>query len=125
MTKSETGKTGENAVCEYLMNQGYSISARNYRIKGGEIDIIAVKDGFVAFVEVKSRRPDSLVSGFEAVNERKKRLVIKTASDYCMKYPSDLQPRFDIAQVTVGNGRVLGIEYIENAYDATGFNFIF
>jgi len=125
MTSSETGKTGENAVCEYLEKQGYTIAVRNYRIKGGEIDIIAVNSYFTAFVEVKSRRPDCLVTGFEAVDERKKRLIVKTASDYCMKYPSDLQPRFDIAQVTVENGRVLGIEYIENAYDTTGFNFIF
>lgn len=125
MTNAETGKIGEEYVCGYLKEMGYSILARNYRIRGGEIDIIAENGEFIAFVEVKSRRPDSFVSGFEAVGERKKGLIIKTACDYCRKNPTDLQPRFDIAQVTVGNGIVLDIDYIFNAYDTTGYDFIF
>ena len=66
-----------------------------------------------------------MVSGFEAVNKRKRGLIIKTASDYCCKHPSVLQPRFDIAEVTIDSGRVLSIDYIPNAYDTSGYNFIF
>ena len=88
MTKSETGRLGEESVCAYLTERGYNIAARNYRIKGGEIDIIAENGDFIAFVEVKARKPDSMVSGFEAVNKRKRGLIIKTASDYCCKHPS-------------------------------------
>lgn len=125
MTKSETGKLGEEAVCGYLEQRGYSISARNYRIRGGEIDIIAENGDYMAFVEVKSRKPDSLVTGFEAVNKRKRGLIIKTAGDYWMKHPSVLQPRFDVAQVIIDGGEILDIEYIENAYDTTGYNVFF
>lgn len=125
MTKSETGRLGEESVCAYLIERGYTIAARNYRIKGGEIDIIAENGDFIAFVEVKARKPDSMVSGFEAVNKRKRGLIIKTASDYCCKHPSVLQPRFDIAEVTIDSGRVLSIDYIPNAYDTSGYNFIF
>ncbi|HPY84488.1 YraN family protein [Ruminococcus sp. XPD3002] len=125
MTKSETGRLGEESVCAYLTERGYTIAARNYRIKGGEIDIIAENGDFIAFVEVKARKPDSMVSGFEAVNKRKRGLIIKTASDYCCKHPSVLQPRFDIAEVTIDSGRVLSIDYIPNAYDTSGYNFIF
>ncbi|HRR76007.1 MAG TPA: YraN family protein [Ruminococcus sp.] len=125
MTKSETGRLGEESVCAYLTERGYRIAARNYRIKGGEIDIIAENGDYLAFVEVKARRPDSLVTGFEAVNKRKRGLIIKTAADYCCKHPSMLQPRFDVAQVIVQEGRVLSIDYIPNAYDTTGYNFIF
>ncbi|HRU96150.1 MAG TPA: YraN family protein [Ruminococcus sp.] len=125
MTKSETGRLGEESVCAYLTERGYNIAARNYRIKGGEIDIIAENGDFIAFVEVKARKPDSMVSGFEAVNKRKRGLIIKTASDYCCKHPSVLQPRFDIAEVTIDSGRVLSIDYIPNAYDTSGYNFIF
>ena len=70
MTKSEIGKLGEESVCAYLKKQGYKIAARNYRIKGGEIDIVAENGDYIAFVEVKARKPDSLVTGFEAVNKR-------------------------------------------------------
>ncbi|PWJ15229.1 YraN family protein [Ruminococcus flavefaciens] len=125
MTKSEIGKLGEESVCAYLIERGYKITARNYRIKGGEIDIIAENGDYIAFVEVKSRKPDSMVSGFEAVNKRKRGLIIKTAADYCCKYPNILQPRFDVAQVIIDAGKVLSIDYILNAYDTTGYNFIF
>ncbi|MDE5771610.1 MAG: YraN family protein [Ruminococcus sp.] len=125
MTASETGKLGEEKVCAYLENLGYRIVVRNYRIRGGEIDIIAENGEYIAFVEVKSRKPDSLVSGFEAVNRRKRGLIIKTAADYCCKNPSTLQPRFDVAQVIIHDGKVNSIDYIFNAYDTTGYNFIF
>ncbi|MBO5384644.1 MAG: YraN family protein [Ruminococcus sp.] len=125
MTKSETGRLGEESVCSYLIERGYRIAARNYRIKGGEIDIIAENGDYLAFVEVKARKPESLVNGFEAVNKRKKGLIIKTAADYCYKHPNMLQPRFDVAQVIIEAGKVLSIDYIYNAYDTTGYNFIF
>ena len=125
MTNSETGKLGEEIVCKYLIERGYTIAARNYRIKGGEIDIIAENGDYIAFVEVKSRKPDSMVTGFEAVNKRKRGLIIKTAADYCCKHPNVLQPRFDVAQVIIAEGKVLSIDYITNAYDTTGYNFIF
>ncbi|MCQ2459688.1 MAG: YraN family protein [Ruminococcus sp.] len=125
MTKSEIGKLGEEYVCRYLVQNGYEIAERNYRIKGGEIDIIACDSDYIVFVEVKSRKPDSLVTGFEAINKRKKGLIIKTAADFCYKHPNQLQPRFDIAEVLIDNGKVLNIDYIKNAYDTTGYNIIF
>lgn len=125
MTRVETGRAGEAAVCAYLEKEGYRIAARNYRIKGGEIDIIAENGFYLAFVEVKTRSKDSLESGFNAVNSRKKKLIIKTAVDYCCKNPGTLQPRFDIAEVIMENGSVSSIDYIKNAYDTTGCKFIF
>ena len=125
MTRSETGKLGEEKVCEYLRKLGYTVAERNFRIKGGEIDIIAEDGTYLAFVEVKSRKPGSLVTGFEAVNKRKRGLIIKTAAEYCLRHPNMLQPRFDIAQVVIDGDKVLSIEYIQNAYDTTGYNFIF
>ena len=66
-----------------------------------------------------------MVSGFEAITERKRGLIIKTASDYCIKNPTQLQPRFDIAQVIIEGDTVLSIDYIQNAFDTTGYNYIF
>ncbi len=125
MTSCEMGKLGEEKVCEYLSGQGYRIAVRNFRIKGGEIDIIAENDFYIVFVEVKTRKPDSAVTGFEAVTKRKKGLIIRAAAEYCIRHPSGLQPRFDIAQVIVDRGKTLRIDYIENAFDTTGYNFIF
>lgn len=121
MNSVEIGCIGEEYVCSYLIKLGYEIAERNYRIKGGEIDIIAVNNEYIAFVEVKTRNPHSMVSGFDAVNKRKKGLIIKTARDFCQKHPNMLQPRYDVAQVTISGDRVLGIDYIQNAYDTTGY----
>lgn len=125
MNKTEIGKLGEEAVCSYLIDNGYNIRVKNYRIKGGEIDIIADNGDFIAFVEVKTRKPDSLVTGFEAISQRKRGLIIKTAADYCRRYPNMLQPRFDIAQVIFDGKRICSIDYIKNAFDTTGYKFIF
>ncbi len=125
MNRTEKGKLGEEAVCRYLEDLGYVITARNYRIKGGEIDIIAENADYIVFTEVKTRMPGSLASGFDAIDKRKKGLIIRAASDYCCKHPTMLQPRFDVAQVIAGEDRVFSIDYIQNAYDTTGYNFIF
>lgn len=125
MKISDTGKLGEEKVSEYLTAHGYRIVQRNFRIRGGEIDIIAENGFYIAFVEVKTRRPDSVVTGFEAVTKRKKGLLIRAAAEYCIRHPNEFQPRFDMAQVIADNGRVLRIDYIENAFDTTGYNIIF
>lgn len=119
--KRQTGRLGEDAVCAYLERQGAKILCRNFTVRGGEIDIIAQQDDFLLFVEVKTRRPDALVSGAAAVDARKQRLIIRTALQYLQKNPLDLQPRFDVAEVEYSGAFVRHIEYLEAAFDATGY----
>ncbi len=76
------GKAGEDAVCEYLKKQGSIIIKRNYRIQGGEIDIISEKDGCIAFTEVKTRKFDSFIKGSEAVTKAKTRRIIYTSEQF-------------------------------------------
>ena len=54
MDKRSIGNLGESVSCRFLQAHGYRIEARNYRKKWGEVDIIGIKDGEVAFFEVKS-----------------------------------------------------------------------
>ena len=117
MDKKELGYFGEKVVAYYLEKKGYRILKRNFTVKGGEIDIIASKDGIIAFVEVKTRAPDPMVNGFEAVTAAKKRRIIRTSERYSYRFPHDLQPRFDIVWVTVSGRKVTGFNYIENAFD--------
>lgn len=117
-SRSETGRLGEELTAYYLERSGYEILRRNFRVKGGEIDVIAAKDGVIAFVEVKTRDINALESGAEAVKNRKRSLVIKAAREYSFRYPHELQPRFDISEVTVKDGRILKFRYFDNAYSA-------
>lgn len=122
--KAYKGKLGEDYTCEMLIKHGYKIIARNYRKPCGEIDIIAVKGEFIAFVEVKTRKRNSLVSGVEAVNYKKKGKIIACADYYLAENGMDYQPRYDIAEVTVSDGeniRVVGFRYFKDAFDTTGF----
>lgn len=125
MEKSEIGRIGEELTCRYLIQHGYEIICRNYRIKGGEIDIIASDGTYLAFVEVKTRKPDSLDGGFEAVTKRKKSLIVRAACDFCTKNKNDLQPRFDIAHIIFDGLKRYRVNYIKNAFDTTGMPYIF
>ena len=63
------GNIGEDIACKYLMERGFAISERNYRKPWGELDIVAVKDKDIHFIEVKSvtvRGLPSLKSGKES-----------------------------------------------------------
>lgn len=125
MKPTELGKLGETAVCYYLEALGYQILARNFRIRGGEIDIVAARDSDLCFVEVKTRSLDSMESGLEAITERKRRLLMRAAYAYCEKYDineDDWYIRYDAAEVTAHNHRIIDIDYLENAFDETDFH---
>lgn len=117
MTKRDLGNKGEDAVCRYIEKYGYSIKARNYNCPKGEIDIIAENADTVAFIEVKARKEDCVVTGAEAVNHTKKMRIIKTAAWYTYKNPLSKQPRFDIAEVILKNDIPSAIRYYKSAFD--------
>ena len=54
--RAQLGRRGEEVAAAFLERQGYTILERNFRLRQGEIDLIAAKDETVAFVEVKTRR---------------------------------------------------------------------
>ncbi len=122
MTRRELGNKGEDAVCRYIEKYGYKIVERNFICKKGEIDIIAENDDTIAFIEVKSRKEDSMVSGVEAVNYTKKMRIIKTAAYYTYQKPLVKQPRFDIAEVILKNNIPAILRYYKSAFDMTGSN---
>ena len=114
------GNFGENHVCEFLERHGYEIVKRNFTIRGGEIDIIAMKRNLVAFVEVKTRRPDAINSGEEAITYSKRLRIIKTAEAYIEKYgQKDSAYRFDAAVVVAENDKVIKLKYYAGAFDAS------
>lgn len=121
VSKRQTGNLGEDAVCAWLERQGAEILCRNFTIRGGEIDIIAQEGEWLLFVEVKTRRPGAMQSGAAAVDLKKQQHIIRAAERYLLEHPLDLQPRFDVAEVEYSGAFVRHIEYIEHAFDATGY----
>ena len=116
------GKAGEDAVFDYLQEKGYRILARNYRKKGGEIDIIAQDGDTAVFVEVKTRKYGAMDSGTGAMTKSKMRRIIATSEEYMYEHKElDLYRRFDTAYVTVTPEKypqVLDIEYYRADFNA-------
>ena len=95
LSRRDLGGKGEDAVCSYIEKYGYRVIARNFICPRGEIDIIAENDDTVAFIEVKSRKENCMVSGIDSVGNTKKKRIIRTAAWYSYRYPLEKQPRFD------------------------------
>lgn len=106
----ELGKDGENAACNFLSEQGYTVICRNYRASHDEIDIIAKKDKYTVFVEVKTRT-DVPYTKFgrpaAAVTARKRACLARAALQY-LKDDTDKTSfyRFDVIEVIVTTDRV-------------------
>jgi putative endonuclease len=98
------GNEGERAACLYLTKQGYEVVAKNYNYKNlGEIDVIAQKDDYIVFVEVK-RRSSNLYGGpLYAISEKKKRILRKIANYYILTNKlnnSNYTYRFDLIAIS-------------------------
>ncbi len=119
-SKKLIGQWGEDQACEYLRRHGYRIIGRNYSCRFGEIDVIAAKRGFLAFVEVKLRRSDAFAEAREYVDERKQARLRSAASLWLAENETALQPRFDVIEVYGEPGmpfRSLRIRHYENAFE--------
>ncbi|MGI6499112.1 MAG: YraN family protein [Oscillospiraceae bacterium] len=113
------GNWGEEVAARYLIRKGYQIVVRQYKIRQGEIDLIAQKDEILAFIEVKLRKNDSFMRAAEAVTLRKQEKLRMAASAYCQACQTELQPRFDVIEVYAPFGektRNLQISHWEDAF---------
>ena len=83
---ADIGRLGEDKAAEFLLKNGYKILARNYRIRGGEMDIVAFKRGVLAFVEVKTRTGEAFGTPAQAVDEDKIKRFLKARKDLTEHY---------------------------------------
>lgn len=80
--KLDEGNRGEDIAAQYLIDHGYKIIARNFRIRGGEIDIIALDSDVLAFIEVKTRTSTQFGTGLEAIGYYKLKALVRSAQIY-------------------------------------------
>ena len=70
--RQETGRVGEELAASHLERQGYRIVDRNWRCSLGELDIVAVADGVVVAIEVKTRKSSRFGGPLEAITRTKR-----------------------------------------------------
>lgn len=112
---NDLGQKGEELALNYLQKSGYQIVQRNWRFGRAEIDLIAEKDGFVIFVEVKTRANNYFEEPEKAVTRRKQSQIIKAADAYFKETDCQLESRFDIITVVFEKNKEL-INHIEEAF---------
>ncbi len=112
---NELGRKGEEAAVDFLRKKGHRIVERNWSFSGYEIDIISAHEGFIVFVEVKTRTSVEWGDPEDFIGEHRMRRMIRAASHYLKKNRIDKPARFDIVSVT-GNDRQFALEHIEDAF---------
>ncbi len=116
--RKEKGNQAEQFVCHHLSNNGFTILARNYRKRYGEIDIIAKKNNLLAFVEVK-RRDGQYIDLAEVITFSKQKKIISVAKEFLSTHTNTISYicRFDVALVGTQDDN-LQVRYITNAFTA-------
>ena len=102
MNNKDFGNSGENIAFLFLQGKGYAIIERNYRAWRKEIDIIAKKDGYIVFAEVKTRRSAKFGTPSQSVGKEKQKHIITAAKKFLLESGarySALQPRFDVIEI--------------------------
>jgi putative endonuclease len=116
--RQELGKIGEELACRELVSRGYAISAKRYRTRHGEIDIVAEDGATVVFVEVKMKSSAECGTAAESVTRWKQRRVVRMAIDYIARHNLHDRPiRFDVVAIDVVCGEPQ-IAVIPAAFDA-------
>ena len=114
------GPGGEAQAADYLRRKGYTLVAANYRCRFGEIDLIVRNRRYLVFVEVKLRKSAGFAQAREFVDFRKQQRIRATASMYLSRYPTSLQPRFDVIEIYAPQGmetKKLTINHLEDAFE--------
>ena len=114
MNNIEKGKLGEKIAVKYLISKGMKIICTNYRVKFGEIDIIAKLKNKIVFVEVKSRTSKDYGLACEAVDLKKIKKITAVAKYYILvNNLKNYEMRFDVVEVYFDEEK---INHIENAF---------
>ncbi len=117
MNGVKKGRCGEDLAVVFLLERGYRILHRNWRMKTGEIDIIAEKEGTLVFCEVKSRSSLRFGSGAEAVDGRKQIRIIRTALLYMQKFQlMGRSCRFDVIEILAPSSDDSLVHHIPDAF---------
>jgi putative endonuclease len=115
-SKQALGREGERLAELFLKKKGYKLVERNYRCRGGEVDLILLDRKVVVFVEVKTRTDDIFGSPFEAVEPRKQRRMILAAQLFLhQKKLHERDARFDVVGIS-WFGVEPRVEHIQNAF---------
>jgi putative endonuclease len=111
--KQVQGQAGEDQALSHLQKNGLSLVERNFRCKGGEIDLVMQEGATLVFVEVRKRADGAYGGAAASVTPRKQRRLIIAAQVYLQRFRMPPPCRFDVVAI---DGIL--IDWLKNAIDA-------
>lgn len=107
---------GEDAAADLLLKKGFRLLARNWRIRSGELDLVAMDGSTLVFVEVKARRSSEFTDPALGVDRRKQRQLRRLAEAFlALERPGCIACRFDVVSIVAGDPP-LQIRHIPDAF---------
>ncbi len=118
--RQKLGRWGATMAAQHLEKAGYAVVDRNYRCPAGEIDLVVRIGDCWVFVEVKTRRGDRYGLPEEAITPTKATRLLECAQSYLQENQLErVDWRVDVVAVELDRtGRLLRVDYIENAVSA-------
>jgi putative endonuclease len=116
--RKHTGEAAEAAALDYLRRQGLQLIFRNYRCKGGEIDLVMRDRRVLALIEVRYRASTDFGGAAASVAPHKQRRIIRAAR-HLLTTQADLRrcpARFDVIAITTEQ-QALQIDWIRAAFE--------
>ncbi len=113
------GREGEAEAFEHLRRHGLTLVSKNWRCKGGELDLVMLDGDTVVFVEVRARRHSAWGGAVESVDGRKQQKLIIAASTFLQQQPRWAKHpcRFDVVAINTGHTQASRLDWIRNAFD--------
>jgi putative endonuclease len=99
ISPAELGRLGERVAATWLRLKGYRIVARNLRVGGREVDIVAMRRGVLVVCEVKARRHDGRGTALDAIDEYKARRLSAAAQMLLERHPEARELRIDVITI--------------------------
>ena len=115
MDRRQAGSRAENSACEFLEAQGFTIVARNFLRRVGELDVVARAGELLVVAEVRTRSSDAYGGAAASVDRLKQRRVAATTGLLLQQYRELRQCRVRFDVIIVRDGK---IEWLKHAFDA-------
>lgn len=110
------GFRGERIAERWLHRKGWRVIQRRFRDGHRDVDLIAERQGTVAFVEVKARTGDAFGTPIEAVDWRKRRELVRSARVWISRHGQAGESyRFDVIGVLMAPDKIF-VRHVENAF---------
>ena len=114
MDRRQTGALAENSASAFLEAQGFSIIARNFLRRVGELDVVARAGDLLVIAEVRTRASDRFGGAAASIGRAKQKRIAATAALFLDRHPElrRCRVRFDV--IVVRDGR---IEWLMHAFE--------